>query len=158
MLDLFIIEYENKKSNCKKTEVFTSADFALGALSDLMSQDEIQVKSVVNVTDGVEVEVSKPVFKEGKLTFECDYKGSIGESEDGVYIMAYIENDNYEAEVFANESDMKKIFLENQKVLGFDFLFMFKLNIESAVLMPIKVEIENFRFNLKPDLKRKRGA
>ena len=157
MLDLFIIKHEDQNQSTigTKIDVFTDEIFALGALSELMSADEIQVKSVINVVDGTSIEVSKPVFKDGKLSFECDYNGSIGEVEEGVYVMVYIEDDNYETSAFEEESEMKQAFAENQRTPGRHFLSMFKVDIDAAVLMPIEIEIENFKYQFKPDLKKK---
>lgn len=157
MLDLFIIKYENLDLKTTETKVFTSESFALGALSDLMTKDEIQVKAVINVVDGVEVEVVSPAFKEGKLIFEGDYKGSIGSVEEGPYVMAYIEGDNYETVSVEDEVEIKKIFSQKQCISGFIYLFMFKLDIEAAVLMPLNVEVENFKFILKENIKEKGG-
>lgn len=157
MLDLLIIKYENLDFKTTETEVFTSESFALGALSDLMAKDEIQVKAVINVVDGVEVKVVSPAFKEGKLVFEENYKGSIGSVEEGPYVMAYIEGDNYETVSVEDEVEIKKIFSQKQCISGFVYLFMFKLDIEAAVLMPLKVEIENFKFILKENIKKKGG-
>lgn len=156
IVESYFISYVNSETNQVKTDTYTHIGFAIGGVSDLMKNKNIQIKSIIKVECKRE-DYSKsekkiyslvPKIVDNKLTLDVSSEGKIGESEKGLYVMVYQEEgQDFEIMFSQKKEDILNFFAINQGS-NINVYETYKIDTENCIFTKTKIEVENYNYVL----------
>lgn len=148
MSEVYFITHENMETNFITIDTYNDVKFAIGGVSDLMTDENVQIKSIVKVEDAKSIFAMEPKIVENKLTLEIEFEGNVVQDSEGLYVITYEEELDFEVMFSSKKEDILNFFAQNQ---GSDIATYetYKVNLENCTLTKTKIEIENYKYVLK---------